>query len=459
MNTAVLPPGVVAPPVAFHWLGGQSLEAPEPTPALAREVCTRLRAAAPRLAALRSEAILRALDEAVAEWMEPHSESRLAAEEAFCASTDLPRETAPFGPLLETCAGPRFREWARQEVVPFEALDGFAAGGDGAPVRATGPKLAVHILPGNVPLVWLPSFLACVLMRAPCLLKPAQDDPLTPALFVATLVRKLPALAQGLAVLPWAGGDRAMDAGVLQDADAVIVYGGGETVAALARSAAPEARLAAHGPRMAAAAVGREMSGPGRIEPVAMAAARDALVFDGRGCLSLPFVWLESGGLFSPREAAASFARAMDKVAGVYPAGRPDRDAAALTQGWRARARARVIAGKPCAVWTSSRGLDWTVIFDEELPPPDTPLVRTLWLSPVASVDEMPARLAPWDGRLHAFAWAGPEARRAALCESLVPLGLTRFTALGSLQSPPLSWPHGGTSPFRQFLRWTRMER
>src|SRR6185503_17529695 len=174
-------------------------------------------------------------------------------------------------------------------------------GTDGAPVRATGPRLAVHILSGNVPLVWLPSVLACVLMRTPCLLKPAQDDPLTAALFVATLVRRLPALAAGLAVLPWAGGDTALETAVLREADAVIVYGGGESVAALARLISPEARLAAHGPRLAVAAVGREMSGPGRIEPVAMAAARDALLYDGRGCLSLPMVYLESGGLFEPR--------------------------------------------------------------------------------------------------------------------------------------------------------------
>jgi len=459
VNTSVLPPGIEAPPVAFHWLGDLSLEAPEATPRLARDVAVRLRHAAPRLAALRTDAILRAIDDTVAEWIAPRSEARLAAEEAFCASTDLPRETAPFGPLLEAFAAPRFREWVRQEVVPLEALDGFVPGPDGAPVRATGPGLAVHILPGNVPLVWLPSFLACVVMRAPCVLKPAQDDPLTPALFVATLIRKLPALAAGLAVMPWAGGDAAVESEVLREAAAVIVYGGGETVAALARRLSPEAHLTAHGPRVALAAVGREMTGPGRIEPAAMAAARDALVYDGRGCLSLPAVYLEAGGLYAPREAAESFARAMEKVSHVYPPGRPDRDTAALTQGWRARIRARMIAGKPSRLWASPQGLDWTVIYDEELAAPDASLVRTLWLSPVPSVDDLPARLQDRTGRLHAFAWAGPESRRAALAEALVPLGLTRVAALGSLQTPPLTWPHGGTSPFRQLLRWTRIER
>jgi len=118
-----------------------------------------------------------------------------------------------------------------------------------------------------------------------------------------------------------------------------------------------------------------------------------------------------------------------------------------------------MIAGKPAFVWTSARGLDWTVIYDAELPPPDAPLVRTLWLSPLASIDELPARLHHRAGQVHAFAWAGPEARRMALAEAMVPLGLTRMTALGSLQSPPLTWPHGGTSPSRQFLSWTRLER
>ncbi len=444
--------------MTFRKLGTLQLKTPDITPELAGETAQRLKDAQPALLALKTEAILRAIDEAVVEWLAPGSEARHAAEEAFCASTGLPAATAPFTPLLEACRGGHVREWVRAEISPFEALEGFVAATDGVLTRALGPRLAVHVLPGNVPAVWLPALLACVVMRTPCLLKPAADDPLTPALFVATLVRKLPPLAEGLAVLPWTSGDEAVERAALRDAEAVIVYGGDTAVRSLAHRVPPEARWLAHGPRFAAGAIGREAAGPGRLDPVVAAAARDALLYDGRGCLSLAVIFVESGGLYEPREVAGQLARALEKASADLPPGRPDRGTAALTQSWRARLKARALAGKPAALFASAKGLDWTLCYDEELPPPMVPLTRTVWVNPVRGLDELPARLAPAGLRMHALAFAGSEARRLDLAGKLAPLGLTRLTVFGELQTPPLAWPHGGTSPFKQLLHWVRLE-
>jgi hypothetical protein len=106
-----------------------------------------------------------------------------------------------------------------------------------------------------------------------------------------------------------------------------------------------------------------------------------------------------------------------------------------------------------------SRGLDWTLLYDEELPPPPAVLNRTFWICPVKDIEEIAVLLAGQRGRLHALAFAGPEARRVKLAEMLMPMGLTRLTSFGSLQNPPLTWPHGGTSPFKRFLSWTHLER
>jgi hypothetical protein len=295
-------------------------------------------------------------------------------------------------------------------------------------------------------------------MRTPCLLKPSREDPLTGALFAASLATKSPELGAALAVLPWTGGDEAVEAEVLGGAGALIAYGDDPAIASLARRMPAGIPLVAHGPRIAAGVLAREAQVPGRLDPIAAAAARDALLYDGRGCLSLSTLFVERGGLMEPREVAAVLGRAMSAASAALPPGRPDRDAAALTQSWRARVRARAIAGRPSRCEASPRGLDWTVLYDEDLAMPATPLVRTLRVLPIRDLADLPARLEDGHTVTHAVAFAGPEGRRRALAEALAPLGLTRMADFGKLQTPPLAWPHGGASPFRRLLNWTRME-
>ncbi len=456
MKTWFLPPGTPEPKSVP---GPSGLQTPDFSPAEAQEIARRLKSGQRELIKLRNEVLFRALDEAVAEWIKPGCAARRSAESAFRDFSGLAPATAPFSAVLEICAGPDFRKWARTEVQPLEALEKFVPGPDGAPVRALGPALALHALPGNVPLIWLPVFLACIFMRSPCLLKPSHEDPLSPALFCRTLAEKLPALAAALGVIPWRGGESDLETEFLRQAEALIVYGGDEAVNSLAGRLSPEAKLLAHGPRFAAGVITREASGPGRLETVAAAAARDALLYDGRGCLSLSSIYIEQGGLYAPEESAAIIAQALAAASAALPAGRLDPDSAALQRSWRGRLKARALAGRPGQLWADPNGLDWACFFDRELNPPEVAFQRAVWISPIPDIQELEGRLAARRGRLHALAFAGPEARRAAMAEILAPLGLTRLTSFGSLQTPPLNWPHGGTSPFRRLMSWTRVER
>ncbi len=459
MKAWVVPPGPLQPGMKEGSPGPAGVEMPALTPELARRLARSLKDSRPALLRLGNETILRAIEETVADWVSPQNEARAHAESVFRSSTGLSAATAPFATTIEACEGGRFRQWIRAEIGPLGVLEGFTAGPDGGILRASGPGLAVHVLPGNVPLVWLPAFLAFLVMRTPCLVKPALADPLTPALFVDTLLRHLPALAPAIAVLPWIGGDREVEGAVLSEAEAVVAYGEDESVRSLAAQLPPSALLAAHGSRFAAGAIAREALQPGRIDTIAAAIARDVLLHDGKGCLSLSVLFIERDGLCTPREAAEAFARALSDWARQLPPGKLDPDIAAATQGWRGRQKARALAGKPSALFGSEGNLAWSLFYDEELAPPAQAFCRSLWMTPVDSLEEIPSRLNNLKGRLHALAFAGPDKRRLETAEMLVPFGITRVCAFGELQNPPLSWPHAGTSPFRQFLRWTRVER
>jgi len=466
VKTWILPPGAPVPAVDRRQEGALTLEFPVVTPELASSVSLALVSARTALCAVKADRILRAIEDTIKEWSSPDCPARREAEGAFRAMTGLPGVSAPFGVPLEAYAHGAVREWARAGVDPFEALDGFTAVSGGPAVRLVGPLSAVFILPGNIPLIWMSSLFACLLGRTPCLLKPGEEDPVTPGAFVSSLVRHAPELGPALAVLPWKGGDEEVEREVMRAGGVVVAWGGGEAVSSLARRIPAGMELVAHGPAMAVGVVAKEAMNPGRLAGTASEAGRDALLFDGRGCLSLSTVFVERGGLYEVREAASEIAKAFARVAGELPPGRPTIEGASLVQSWRGRARARELAGKDALLFGSVGTLDWTVICDGELPMPPVPLWRTLWIHPVDSIDEIPGKISTLrntgpegDWVIHAMAFAGPESRRQKLAEELSILGLSRVCAFGKLQSPPVSWTSSGISPLRRLLRWTIIEK
>jgi len=458
MRTWILPPGSAVPAVERRQEGALLLESPVVTDGLVQAVCASLKAARREFFALKTDYILRALEETIKEWSSMDCPARRESEGAFRAMTGMPAVTAPFGVPLEASAHGAIREWVRAEIEPIEALDGFVAAPGGPAFRLAGPSLAVFILPGNIPLVWLPAFYACLLGRTPCLIKPGGDDPVTASAFVSSLIRRAPELASVLAVLPWKGGDEVIERVVLENSGAVVAWGGDDAVASLGRRIPPGTELLAHGPATAIGAVAREAMNPGRLAQIAGEAARDTFLFDGRGCLSLTTVFIERGGLYETGEAVREIAKVVGRVAGEFPSGHPAPESAALVQSWRARARARELAGKESALFASAGNLDWTVIFDGEIPVPPVPLYRTIWIHPVDSLDAIPARMAG-AGTMHALAFAGPEPRRLKLAGELVSTGLTRVCVFGKLQSPPVSWSGMGVSPLKRLLGRTVIEK
>jgi len=451
MRTWVLPPGSPVPVVERRQEGALLLESPVVTPDLIRTVSAGLVASRSALFAMRTENILRVIEDTIKEWSVMDCPARREAEGAFRAMTGMPGVTAPFGVPLESSAHGAVRDWFRAEVETPEALDGFVASLGGPVFRLAGPALAVFMLPGNIPLTWLPAFFACLLGRTPCLIKPGGDDPMTAAAFVSSIIRRAPELAPAIAVLPWKGGDAGVETAVMENAGVVLAWGGGDAVSSLARRVPPGAGLVAHGPATAVGAVSREAMNPGKLAQVASESARDTLLFDGRGCLSLSAVFLERGGLYETGEAVREIAKEFARVAGELPPGRVAPESASLVQTWRGRMRARELAGKGSMIFTSKGNLDWTVICDGDLAFPPVPLYRTLWIHAVDSLDEIPKKLAGV-GTIHALAFAGPEARRLKLAMDMGPSGLTRVCAFGKLQAPPVSWSSTGVSPLRRLL-------
>ncbi len=96
--------------------------------------------------------------------------------------------------------------------------------------------------------------------------------------------------------------------------------------------------------------------------------------------------------------------------------------------------------------------LGWTVIFDRTSAFVDSPGFRTVRVSPFADLDDLARRVEPARGRLEACAIAGSSSLNGDVRSLVEMFGASYVCDAGTMQSPPIEWPHGGGAFLRSFI-------
>jgi len=408
------------------------VSAPEQLAALMDRLGTTGAAA---LAALDDETLLVGWGETVEAFLDPRSPERVAIEPALVASTGLSRQGLAAG-LEAVLGGVRTRHAeallrrARESRSPEpDAIGGPRPARRGEHHRAP----AVAVLAGNLPALAVQPLLPALAVRRPLLLKSASTEPHLAPAFVAALVRRLPALGDAVAAVTWPGGDAALEAPVLAAAHCVLAYGDRAAVADLARRAS--GKVIDYGPKLSFAFVAADAE----LESAARGVARDVALFDQRGCLSVQAVFVEGDGARA-RAFGVELAAALDEIAATLPPGPIDADLASSVQQLRGEAELRgaLLGSLPLASGTVTLEL-------VTAPLVPSPGLRTVRVYPLATLADLPRRLAGWEPLLQGAALAGAAAWE--LAPTLATLGVSRCAAPGELQSPDASWHNGGHDP------------
>jgi len=367
----------------------------------------------PALAAIADRELLAAWAETVARFRDPASPERRVLEPALPALAGL----SPAG----LAAG--------LEVV-LAGVDGAPAASllaRARPLPAPGPALVV--LAGNLPGLGLQALWPALALRRPVLLKSASREPLLLPAFLAALVRRLPALAPGVAAATWQGGDRPLEDPLLAAVARVLAYGDQPALADLARRA--PGRVIGQGPKASVALAGAGEE-PARI---AFGLARDVALFDQQGCLSIHAVYTSGDGT----TLAEALVDALRAVARTWPPGPAPLPLAAAVRQAREEAALR---GLPVLELPLAEG---TVIVEPDPAFRPSPGLRTVRIHPVADLATAVAALAPWRGRLQGATLAGDEAW--AQETALRALGLSHLAPPGKLQQVDVGWANGGIDP------------
>ncbi len=278
-----------------------------------------------------------------------------------------------------------------------------------------------------------------------------RDDGLIRA-FIETLADESPELAARATARSWHGTDDAAGRAHVGDVDVALAFGGDAALVAIRAMLRPGARFVGFGHRTSVGYVTRDtLATQANAWVAARAAARDALLYDGDGCLSSHAVLVESGAAVVPSAFAAMLAEACASVAVEFPAGYAARDPA-LTAYLRA-AEFRASQGR-AAVYADHRA-PHAVTFEASHTIAPPLLRRTVACFSVDGPDDALAYV-----RRHALPLEGiafstdPGApRRADLVAFARACGASRVAPLGDLQRPPLNGEHGGEGRIRPFVR------
>lgn len=452
---------------ALDWttreVGGVVLRMPVVTPELVELVATRLlEAQAAFLAERPVMEIVDVLGRVMSRWYEPDHPGRRLAEELLPAITGYAPEMVRRGlkRYLKTFRHDRLLRFLSQDFENPLVLDGFQPARGGGRSRAYGPRLITQIFAGNVPGLPVWNLVCGLLVKSATLGKSAADEPLFAVLFARSVADEDPELARCLAILPWRGGDEAVEAAAFARAEAVTATGGLRAVESVARRVPAGTPFIPYGHKVSFGVVGREALALNRYAETARRAASDVSQYDQQGCLSAHVLFVERGGAVDPRTFAGALAAAMERFERDRPRAAIGLEAAAAIEDVRSEYELRAYdESDALALFGSPDGDAWTVVYDEAPKRFEvSPLNRVVRVHPVSGIDAVPPLLAPLRRHLQTAGIACAPARAGDWASVLGGCGVDRICAIGQMPEPAAGWHHDGRGNLSALVRWVDLE-
>ncbi|ACY17745.1 acyl-CoA reductase [Haliangium ochraceum] len=356
----------------------------------------------------------------------------------------------------------RWTEDALEDLVARELGDGLEFDGgefgglepagrarEGVRSAAIAPVLSAQVLARTVPPAGWQSIALSWLLGSAVIVRPSQHLALLMEFFLDAASEVAPALAAATWYTRAPAADDAWREAVAGCADALVVHGADDTIAAW-RAANPRARLVAHGHRVSAAYLSAAGAAAPTLGDSLRGLAWDLCAWDQTGCLSPIALYVERGPLSPDEVAERLVSEALPAVEEALPAG-----------PWSDEITAARTLFVRTALFEARRYRSASVdllVYDEPAPLAASCAHRVLPIRPVASSAALVALLARAAPHLQGLAVAGSDQERARLARHLAASGLSRACRPGALQRPPLHWSHDGRGALRPAVTWVDID-
>jgi hypothetical protein len=394
-----------------------------------------------------ARSIVRAIAGAAERWSDGDFSPRVRLLDAVAARTgySLPVVEYALDRIFLSLGENAIAETIARELGSLDALDRFVE--RGALPRARALPLGSICIVSSRTTIGVAIFPAIFALCAKCdVLVKDRDDGLVGAFF-ATLRDELDEFETAARATTWDGRHEAADLGAF---DGVVAFGSDAALAHLRDGVSPAARFIPYGSKASAGYAGRDaLATQTGARDVARGAARDLVLYESEGCLSLHALFVERGAAVTPDAFTALLAAEIERAEVEFPLGTRSADASARLAQRRDLAAFRAASGSG-AVYSDANA-SYLAVLD---PPPSEPpafLPRALGVHAVDGPDDAAAYLERHRLPLEAFAVAG---MRDDIFAMAVKAGAARVAAFGELQSPALGGYHGGRPRIAEFVRW-----
>jgi hypothetical protein len=415
------------------------------------------------LSRLPVESIIDVLDEASRKWLDKSFPLREIALKTIPTITGFSREGVEASIHAEMESSLREDIWRAlcSEIKNPLYLDDFQYSPElNGYTRAFGPELIVSIFSENIPALPHLLFMRSLLVKAACLGKVARGEPTFAPLYLKTIEEIDPEMAKSLAVLYWKGGEDDVEEAVINQSDAVILFGSVEACQSLLPKIPRKVRTLIHGHKLGFGVIGRGRLTHQGLEELASAVAQDCSMFDQQACLAPHVYYLEEGGEVTPKEFGQALAKAMEAINIKMPRGKISPGEASAINQLRAQYEFRELGGKEVLLWASPRGTDWTVVYERDSGTfSPSPLNRFIRLIGVENIFQVFPNIKSIGPHLQNAAVAIGDEREKGFMGRLGELGVARITSPGKMSVPSMMWHHDGISPLAFFLRWCDVEK
>ena len=397
-------------------------------------------------------AIVRAIGDAAARWSDADFPPRVRIVPAIEARTGYSTPVVEYAldRLFSPLHAGGLESVLVEELGSLDALERFVPRKSGIQERAYPVGRVVIVSSETTIGVALVPAVYALCAKCSVLVKDREDALI--GAFFETLGDELHALRANARAERWTGGARASEDLTLRLADAVVAFGRDETLDAIRAGLRPGARFAGYGHRASIGYVARAALGDeARARAAARGAARDLVLYDGEGCMSLHALFVERGGEVEPERFGAILIDEIEAAAVEFPIGRVDPRISTYLAGVAFRA---ALGSRGPRVFRTPAG-DATLVLDppQHAAPPFLPRVLPLYAieGPAECEEYVRSHGLP----LEAFGTAVVDDAMRTLGAAL---GAVRIAPLGVLQAPSPSLPHGGRTRVSEFVRWVASE-
>ena len=403
------------------------------------------------LAGVHARRIVRAIADAADRWSNADFPPRVRLLDAIVARTgySLPVVEYALDQIFFSLTVPSIAAVIDGELGSIDALDGFVDRTD-RPRAMAAPAGRVCVISSRttIGVAIVPAVFA---LCAKCdVLVKDREDGLVRAFF-ASLAEELDEMAVAARAETWSSEDESTN---LAEFDAVVAFGRDLTITRIRERCAAHARFVGFGSKASIGYITRDaLADTAHARSIAEGAARDLVLYETEGCLSLHALFVERGGAVAPHEFSLMLAAAAERASVEFPPGMRDARAAARIMSARNLAAFRS-AGGTGAVF-SDANTSFLAVLDPPAQEPPQFLPRTLGIHSVDGPAEVADYLQRHNVPVEAVAL---DTSRADACNMAVEIGATRITRFGELQRPPVGENHGGRSRINDYVRWVTSE-